>query len=58
MCEYQRVYFDGVHSVSRCIATKGLCTLCVLGNGKTYKEAKERENIVGRYKHDGKKENA
>ena len=40
MCEYA-VYEDG--KLIECTASGGLCTLCVLGNNKTYNEAKVKE---------------
>ena len=41
MCEYQRVE-DNKPPV--CEYTKDLCTFCVMGNCKTYKEATRSEN--------------
>jgi hypothetical protein len=38
MCEYQRIKDD---QLPMCEYTKTLCTLCVLGNGNTYKEAEK-----------------
>lgn len=41
MCKYLIVKEEGV--MPECEFTKSLCTLCVLGNAKTYKEAEEAE---------------
>lgn len=41
MCEYQR--FTEEDKFPMCEHTKGLCTLCVMGNAKTYNDAKEAE---------------
>ena len=41
MCEYQRVKEN---QMPMCEYTKTWCTYCVLGNGKTYKEA-EAEKV-------------
>ena len=38
MCEYQRIEEN---KPPMCEYTKELCTYCVLGNGKTYEEAKK-----------------
>ena len=38
MCQYQ-IFHEGEMPISK--HTKSFCTLCVLGNGKTYKEAEE-----------------
>lgn len=40
MCEYQIFHETGL---PMCRYTKSLCTLCVLGNGKTYEEAVKAE---------------
>ena len=42
MCEYARHPMD-MFGMPTCEYTKELCTLCVMGNAKTYKEAKEAE---------------
>lgn len=42
MCEYARHPMD-MFGMPICEHTKELCTLCVMGNAKTYKEAKEAE---------------
>ena len=45
MCQYQII---NENEVAMCEYTKSLCTLCVLGNGNTYKEAEkdcEKEQI-------------
>lgn len=42
MCEYAKFPIDML-GPPVCEYTKGLCTLCVMGNAKTYKEAKEAE---------------
>lgn len=51
MCEFQRIplnrVVDGetvVKSLPICEYTKELCTYCVLGNSKTYNEAKRSES--------------
>ncbi len=36
MCDFAKINENNVYI---CEYTKSLCTLCVLGNGKTYKEA-------------------
>lgn len=41
MCKYQLIKEEG--KMPECEFTKSLCTLCVLGNAKTYKEAEEAE---------------
>lgn len=38
MCQYAIVSNKGL---IKCDYTKKLCTLCILGNGKTYKEAEQ-----------------
>ena len=43
MCEYQRINPDNESALPICIVNNKLCTLCVLGNAKTYNEAKEKE---------------
>ena len=40
MCEYQRVKEN---ELPMCDYTKSLCTFCVLGNAKTYKEAEAKK---------------
>lgn len=45
MCEYQRVD-EG--KLPMCEYTKKECTLCVLGNARTYEEAKRKENEHGK----------
>lgn len=42
MCEYA-ILKEGYKDVVVCRATNMLCTLCVLGNAKTYNEAKAKE---------------
>lgn len=46
MCEYQ--VFNPNDDLPVCTVNNELCTLCVLGNAKTYNEAKEKENDHGR----------
>ena len=41
MCKYVVIKEEGV--VPECGYTKSLCTLCIMGNSKTYKEAEEAE---------------
>lgn len=41
MCKYQLIKEEG--KMPECEFTKSLCTLCVFGNAKTYKEAEEAE---------------
>ena len=41
MCEYARFNDNGLPI---CLINKELCTLCVIGNSKTYNEIKEKEN--------------
>ena len=41
MCKYLRLKEEGV--IPECEYTKSPCTLCVLGNAKTFKEAEEAE---------------
>ena len=41
MCKYQLIKEDG--NLPECEYTKSFCTLCVLGNAKTYKEAEKAE---------------
>lgn len=41
MCEY--VKFND-KELPICTYNNEICTLCALGNGKTYKEAKEKES--------------
>lgn len=44
MCEYARYPMDMCcREIPICEHTKELCALCVMGNAKTYKEAKEAE---------------
>lgn len=40
MCEYARL---GDSKIPHCIVKDADCTFCVLGNAKTYKEQKEKE---------------
>lgn len=40
MCKYLKIKENNLHI---CEHTNTLCTLCVLGNGKTYKEAQAEE---------------
>lgn len=40
MCKYQEIIEN---SVPYCTYTGSACTLCVLGNGKTFMEAEEEE---------------
>lgn len=44
MCQYA-IFKEG--EVPMCEYTKTLCTLCVLGNGNTYKEAQAHEEKGG-----------
>lgn len=44
MCEYQRIKEN---ELPMCDYTKSLCTLCVLGNRKTYEEAQAHEEKGG-----------
>jgi hypothetical protein len=39
MCKYQ-IFFDG--EIPMCEYTKKPCTICVLGNSKTYEEAEAK----------------
>lgn len=40
MCEFQRIVFEpNKKNLLMCDYTKEECTLCVLGNAKTYNEA-------------------
>lgn len=41
MCEYVKFNDKGLPI---CAYNNEICTLCVLGNTKTYNEAKEKEN--------------
>ena len=41
MCEYQRI--NGEETLPICDVDNKICTLCVLGNAKTYNEAKKKE---------------
>ncbi len=43
MCEYQRFNPNNEKALPVCSANNTLCTFCVLGNGKTYRFAKEKE---------------
>jgi hypothetical protein len=43
VCEYQRINPDNENAPPMCTATGKFCTCCVLGNAKTYNEAKEKE---------------
>lgn len=43
MCEYQRINPDNLKDMPMCTVNNKLCTFCVLGNAKTYDEAKRRE---------------
>lgn len=45
MCEFQRVT-NSKEELFLCEYTKRYCTLCVLGNAKTYLEAKEAQKEV------------
>lgn len=45
MCEYAKFPID-MFGPPVCEYTKGLCTLCVMGNAKTYKEAKQAEKAL------------
>lgn len=40
MCEYMRLYGESQTPV--CLYTMDFCTFCVLGNAKTYNEAKAK----------------
>lgn len=40
MCEYQRINPNNEKELPICTANNELCTFCVLGNAKTYNEAK------------------
>ena len=44
MCEFQRVKEN---ELPMCDYTKSPCTLCVIGNGNTYKEAVKAEKGGG-----------
>lgn len=46
MCEFQRINNspDGKELPPMCDYTKDYCTLCVLGNAKTYNEAVEQRS--------------
>lgn len=46
MCEFQRISNspDGKEQPPMCDYTKDYCTLCVLGNAKTYNEAVEKRS--------------
>ena len=41
MCDFMIVY--GGDKLPKCDYTQDLCTLCVLGNQQTYKEAMQKE---------------
>ena len=43
MCEYQRINPNNENSLPICTVNNDICTLCVLGNAKTYNEAKQKE---------------
>ena len=38
MCEYQRINFDKPKQLPICTIDNKVCTFCVLGNAKKYKE--------------------
>lgn len=42
MCEYQRINPNNEKDLPLCVANNKTCTFCVLGNAKTYQEAKEK----------------
>lgn len=43
MCEYAKFDTNSKSELPVCIVNNKLCTLCVFGEAKTYKEAKENE---------------
>ena len=43
MCEYQRFDPNSNNQLPLCTVTNDLCTYCIFGNAKTYREAKEKE---------------
>lgn len=51
MCEYMRINPNEKEQFPTCEINNELCTLCVMGNAKTYNEAKERERLNGSPKH-------
>ena len=44
MCEYQIYNPNEKEQFPTCEITNELCTFCILGNAKTYNEAKEAES--------------
>ena len=44
MCEYQTFNPNDDNSLPICEVNNELCTLCVLGNAKTYEEARAKES--------------
>ncbi len=43
MCEYQRINPNNPKELPMCAVDNKLCVYCILGNAKTYNEAKEKE---------------
>ena len=46
MCEYLRLNPDNDKAPPMCAVNNQLCTLCVLGNGYTYKKAKGVDRLM------------